>query len=237
MKKAKRFIAFLICLCIVVTALSGISLISSAFEVKTGFPDVNYNSWYGEAVSFCSSEGYITGYKNGNFGPTDKIQRQDFVIILARIAEADLSKVSSSAVSAVLSKFSDCNDADAYYVRALAWGVQNKVVSGYTDGRFGVGDPVTREQICVFMCRFLSFKGKSVVFTGNMKTVLMKFRDAGRVSGFAENAVAWCVDHRVISGTADGYLNPVKPALRCEIAQIIHNCCKGGLIDSWIDLD
>jgi len=50
------------------------------FIPLNSFTDVPYNAWFFEAVEYNKEKGFITGYKNGNFGPADKLQRQDFIV-------------------------------------------------------------------------------------------------------------------------------------------------------------
>ncbi len=211
------------------------ALNASALDVGGSFPDVSKNAWYYDAVSYCAQEKYITGYSNGNFGPTDSIQRQDFVLILARVAEVNL-KQSKYNPSSVVSKFRDVNDSSAYYARALAWGVSEGIVKGYDNGKFGVGDHVTREQICVFIFRYLQSTGEGLVVTSSMRTALSNFKDGGRISSFAVDAVAWCKYKEVVNGTADGYFNPTNSALRCEVAKIIYNACQKHIFGYWMDI-
>ncbi|MBE6828318.1 MAG: hypothetical protein E7514_06905, partial [Ruminococcaceae bacterium] len=52
------------------------------------FPDVPKGAWFYDAAMYCANKGFINGYGNGNFGATDPLQRQDFVVILANIAKA-----------------------------------------------------------------------------------------------------------------------------------------------------
>lgn len=54
-----------------------------AQEAKT-FPDVDYDAYYGTAVSILSSRGVINGYDNGNFGPNDPVTRAQLSAILHR---------------------------------------------------------------------------------------------------------------------------------------------------------
>ena len=48
------------------------------------FPDVPAGSYYENAVTKASNEGWVTGYANGLFGPSDNISRADLVTILDR---------------------------------------------------------------------------------------------------------------------------------------------------------
>lgn len=48
------------------------------------FPDVDYNAYYGDAVTDMSMRSIITGYENGNFGPNDSTSRAQLATILYR---------------------------------------------------------------------------------------------------------------------------------------------------------
>jgi hypothetical protein len=177
------------------------------------FPDVAEGDWFYEAVQYCASLGWITGYKNGKFGPADPLQRQDFVVILARIANAYLPAYTSCSLKDV--------DMNAYYGPSVAWAVSEGIIKGYDNGNFGVGDKITREQICTILYRF---KGSPSVDT----SVLNTFPDKGSVSSFATDAMAWAVANGVITGK-NGNLAPVANASRAEIATIIMRMDKNGM--------
>ena len=189
---------------------------SNSFEYRL-FPDVVYGVWYTNAVLFNVEHNYFSGYGNGYFGPADNIQRQDFVVVLAKIANADLS-----AYAGQNGGFADVPTND-YYSAAIAWAKNNKILSGYADGRFGVGDPITREQACVI---FYNYCHGSV--SGDVNTVLAGYPDGGNVSDWARTAVAWAAQNGVVGG--NGTLNPVGNANRAEMAQIIMNMSNNDIL-------
>ena len=181
------------------------------------FPDVSATEWYSNAIAFNANNGYFHGYGNGYFGPADNIQRQDFVVVLAKIANADLS-----AYEGQNGGFADVPTND-YYSAAVAWARDNKILSGYADGRFGVGDPITREQACKI---FYSYCKGSV--SGDVNAVLAGYPDGGNVSDWARTAVAWAAQNNVVGG--NGTLNPAGNANRAEMAQIIMNMSNNGIL-------
>ena len=182
--------------------------------VSTGifisFPDVPANEWYYTSVLFNAIKGYFHGYENGYFGPADNIQRQDFVVVLSKIAGADLS-----AYAGQNGGFADV-PTDGYYSAAVAWAKDNHLLSGYANGKFGVGDPITREQACLI---FYNYCNGAV--SGEIDAVLAGYPDGGNVSDWARTAVAWAAENHVVGG--NGTLNPVGNANRAEMAQIIMN--------------
>jgi len=187
-----------------------------------GFPDVAKGDWYYDAVKYCATRGFITGYKNGKFGPGDTLKRQDFVVILARIAGADLTSYEN-----VQSTMPDVVKG-SYYAAAVNWAVDNGIIGGYTSGankgKFGVGDNITREQVCVILYRYMG----SPAVTGATNT-LKPFADANRISSFAKDAVVWAIQNGVISGKNSTTLAPTATASRAEIATIVMRMDKAGM--------
>ena len=185
-----------------------------------GFPDVKEGAWYYDAVKHCAQKGYISGYANGNFGPNDNLKRQDFVVILSKIAGADLDKY-----AAMTPKLKDVKKG-AYYAAAVNWAVDNNIIAGYANGNFGVNDNITREQVATILYRYM---GSPEV--KNVDSTLKKFSDVNRISSFAKTAVAWAVQNNVISGMADGRVAPTEGAARAQIASIIMRMDQQGMFN------
>ncbi len=190
------------------------------------FSDVNYKDWYGDAVKFATSAGLIKGYANGRFGTADNIQRQDFVVILARLSGDDLSKYEGK------TSFKDVAKG-AYYEAALAWAKEKKVSSGYANGKFGVGDKITREQIMTFFYNYAKIKGIDVTVSDAEKAeIRAKYTDFKNVSGYAHEATYWALKNGVISGkqvNGKRYISPGTQAQRCEVAAMFYNIDQKGI--------
>ena len=182
------------------------------------FPDVKEGAWYYEAVQYVAKKGYMGGYSNGKFGPADKLKRQDFVMILSRIANADLSSYENAA-----SKFSDVKKG-SYYFTAVMWAVDNGIIGGYSNGKFGVGDNITREQVATILYRYM---GSPEV--QDVDSTLAKYKDVNRISAYAKIPLAWAVQSGIISGMADGRIAPVEGASRAQIAQIVMRMDQQGM--------
>ena len=186
-------------------------------DIAFVFPDVFSGDWYYNAVRFNVEKGYITGYSNGTFGPANNIQRQDFVLILARIAGADLS-----AYEGQNGGFSDF-PSNAYYSAAVAWAKDKGVVNGYSSDYFGVGTYISREQICLIFSRY--FDGEA---TGDVDAIVQAYPDGGNTSPWAKAGVAWAIENGIVGNA--GYINPIGNAGRAEVAQIIYNMANKGMI-------
>lgn len=182
------------------------------------YDDVNDTQWFFECVDYCTEKGFVSGYGKGKFGPADKLQRQDFVLILARISGANLSQYENAEPA-----LSDLVQGK-YYYSAVAWAVDNHIINGYNNGKFGVGDPITREQVCTILYRYMNSPAVE-----NADKTLKPFADAGKISAFANDAVVWAIQNGVISGKNPTTLAPTDTASRAEISMIIMRMDKADL--------
>ena len=181
------------------------------------FPDTDKNGWYNDAVTYAVGAGIMSGYSNGKFGTSDSIQRQDFLVMLARYEGVNLDNYSKK------SKFSDVARG-GYYEAAVNWGAEMGIVTGYDNGKFGVGDKVTREQLVTFLYRYAKYKGVNTTCTTAEKDkVKNTYSDYKNVSYFAQNAVIWAVTNGVIGGKTPTTIAPQGNAQRCEVAKIMYN--------------
>lgn len=182
-----------------------------ATNIDLIFEDTPKNSWYGDAVGYIYTLGYMgsTSTTKDIFEPNTSTTRSMFVTILGRFHGIDTSLYTET-------PFSDV-EAGQWYTPYVAWAYENGIVAGYPDGTFGVTDTITREQIVTILYRF-----DEPDYTFN-ESSLASYTDASQIGGYAKEAIAWAVDNRIIKGTSKTTLAPKKTASRAEIAQIILN--------------
>lgn len=195
----------------------------AASTTVTPFTDVVADAWYADAANYVKAAEIFKGYEDGKFGPSDSIKRQDFVLSLARYVLGDeLDYYNPSAAVA----FTDVKSTD-YYAKAIAWGVENGIVKGYENGKFGVNDCITREQILTFIYRYAIKVGSAPsnykTTENNLNYYRLVYTDFDTVSDFATCAVMWSVDNGIISGNSASTIAPVSSASRAEVAQIYFN--------------
>lgn len=95
------------------------------------FRDVNYNSYYGKAVSWARAKGIITGYSQTgyrDFGPMNNVTREELATMLGRYAKSRGVQVSSNRVKA--SKISAWNKVSPWARTYVGWAVDKGVISG-----------------------------------------------------------------------------------------------------------
>lgn len=190
------------------------STVPTTPEQPTGLPftDVQAGAWYADAVKYVFDQGLMSGMSAQEFGPDGQVTRGQVVTILWRLAGSPT--VSGKA-------FPDVS-ASAWYADAVAWASANGVVSGYENGGFGPGDPVTREQLAAILYRYALISGKD---TGKSAD-LSGYTDSVTISAWAPQALKWAVGSGLISGTGASTLSPRGSATRAQIAVILQNFCK-----------
>lgn len=176
------------------------------------FTDVQAGAWYADAVKYVFDQGLMSGMSAQEFGPDGQVTRGQVVTILWRLA-------GSPTVSG--KTFPDVS-ASAWYADAVAWASANGVVSGYENGGFGPGDPVTREQLAAILYRYAQLSGKDTDQTAD----LSGYTDSVTISAWAPQALKWAVGSGLISGTGTHTLSPRGTATRAQIAVILQNFCK-----------
>ena len=124
---------------------------------KEGRPVVNYllqygdvatGAWYTEAVRWATSQGVVSGYGNGMFGPNDNITREQLAVMLWRYA-------GSPAATDKELHFTDADKASGYALEALRWAVENGVMGGYGNGQLAPQGLATRAQVAQMLMNFL----------------------------------------------------------------------------------
>ena len=113
--------------------------------------------------------------------------------------------------------------AGLWYTDAILWASRQGVVTGYSNGNFGPGDYINREQMAVMMYRYAQQKG----YNTSTQTDISGYPDAAYVSDFAVEAMRWAVGTSIITGIDNGTrLNPQGNANRAECATIIMRFCE-----------
>lgn len=178
------------------------------------FVDVAEGAWFYDAVRFVHENGLMAGTSSTTFSPNTTTTRGMIATILWRL--------SGSPVVNYLMDFTDVDPA-AYYGEAIRWATSMGVVAGYGNGTFGPNDPITREQMAVMLFRYAQVMG----YDNSARADLSGYTDAGTVSGYAVDAMAWAVEQGIISGTSTTTLTPKGQATRAQAAAMLMRFVEG----------
>lgn len=187
--------------------------ISPGSEETTPFTDVSPQDWFADAAAGMARRGIMSGVEAGLFAPYREVTRATIVIVLWRMEgepQADMD-----------APFPDIED---WYAAAANWARSMGIATGYTGvdegyaaGAFGGRDPLTREQLAVFLYRYAQYKGEPIA-----EGMLGLFSDAFAISDWAEDAMRHAVGLGIIQGGGDNTLNPKGVVSRAELAVMLH---------------
>ena len=192
----------------------GQSLIVPGLSVGTDFTDVQPGDWFHEAVQYVSANGIMSGVGNRKFEPHSQLSRA----MVAQILYNQAGKPRTITTAG----FADV-PADAWYAKAVSWAVKEGITTGYSSTAFGPNDPVTREQLAVFLYRYAQSRGPAAAPAGDW---LSGFADQGSVSAYAREAMNWAVSKGLLNGRDGNLLAPQGTATRAEAAAILMRYCK-----------
>lgn len=123
----------------IVIALIALFLLFGNFSGKIeAFSDVPNHTYYADAIKDLANRNIINGFPDGTFRPNEKITRGQVAALVAK--SLNLKPDNSTTLT-----FSDVPSTHYFYpyITALA---QLKIINGYTNGKFGVNDTMTRGQ-------------------------------------------------------------------------------------------
>ena len=152
------------------------------------FTDI-YASGYYKYIVGAADAGIIAGYPDGSFRPNNTVTRAQFMTMLYRAAGSPEIKNTSL-------KFDDAGTIAPPYVTAVAWGVENKVISGYGDNTFRPNQNISRAQMATFMYRYM----KDVVGYNFGEVKPCGFADANQIAAPYVDAVNAIVSAGVMNG-------------------------------------
>lgn len=126
---------------------------SPQVDYAMAFDDVAANSWYAEAIRWAASEGIVSGYGDGKFGPDDIITREQMAAMLYRYAQYKGYDVSVGEDTNILS-YTDFEDLSEYAIPAMQWAVGAGIISGTSESTLGPRGNASRAQVAVILTRY-----------------------------------------------------------------------------------
>ena len=171
------------------------------------YTDIDDVIWARNAIVTLTDMGIVKGREPLKFYPNENIKREEFVKMLV-VALADDAK------EAELS-FTD-TDKNAWYYTFIAKAVNEGIVKGYSDTLFGIGNNITREDLCVMAYNAIKEENAETV------EINLPFNDAEEISDYAKEAVSFLSANGVVNGVGDKLFAPKATATRAQAAKIIY---------------
>ncbi len=178
-------------------------------EGTSSFNDVPVNHWAKKAVDYLVENDIAAGVGGGNFGASDNITREQFVLMLVKGLNLKYNYTMEN-------PFTDIEEGHwAYDAVMVAYHLG--VVSGISEDKFGVGQNITRQDMAVMAFKALLAAGNAY------QGAVLTFADRDTVAPYAESAISVMSANKMIGGYPDNTYRPLANSTRAEAAQIIYN--------------
>ena len=166
------------------------------------FTDVPKSYYAADAIRWAWENGWFSGVSGKRFAPEQGLSRAMLVTVLWRMEGEPRHGISG---------FTDVLPG-GWYEKAVAWAAFSGIVSGTAEGVFSPDAAITREQLAVILWRYAGSPQPSGSLSG--------FADAGEVSAYAAEAMAWAVEQGIVTGS-NGRLLPKSGATRAQTALML----------------
>ena len=143
------------------------------------------------------------------FAPNGDLTRGMLVTTLYRLAGSPAVTAPSTFVDVPTGR---------YYTDAISWAQANGIAKGMDQTHFAPNSKVTREQASVFLYRYVAeYLGQEPVKGAD----LSQYTDAGEISRFAQEAMAWATAAGLLQGYGDGTVGPQNSLTRAQMAKFL----------------
>jgi len=184
-------------------------------ENPVSFKDI-VGHWAEENILWTAAHGLFNGVGEDLFDPGGTMTRAMFVTVLYRVAGRPA--VTGHSI------FTDV-ERDSWYEDAVIWAEANGIVKGISETEFAPTADVTREQMCVFVGRYLRTFGYSLALGEKAM-----FSDAASIAPWAAEDVEYCQRAGIINGKPGGIFDPQANATRAENASVMRRMIEAILI-------
>ena len=176
-------------------------------DYTTTFSDVPSNHWANAPVEYLASVGVLAGKGDGKFAPDSIVTREEFVKMIVSAFKYTNAGDGIEFADVVKGHW-------AYDYIKVAY--ENNIVKGISEDKFGIGSPITRQDMAVIIMRVVN--DKKIELIGNASS----FMDDDKIAGYAKESVMELVAGGILNGYSDGTFRPEGSLTRAEAAKVIY---------------
>lgn len=183
----------------------------NATGTNSYFNDLETVEWAVSAINSLYEKGIILGVGDKMFEPDSFVTREEFLKMT--VNAFNIKK--GSDIDAI-NKFEDVNK-DEWYFPYIDIAVSEGIVNGVANARFGIGEKITRQDMCVMVYRCIKEKGMSIKTSDNAEN----FVDFDKCLDYSKEAVKALSANNIINGVGENTFAPDGFATRAMAAVII----------------
>jgi hypothetical protein len=169
--------------------------------------------WAKDTINDLGSRMVVSGVDGKNYEPDRDITRAEFAVIVVKALGLKQAAFASS--------FKDVKKTDwfcGYDETATSYGL----IAGYSNGKFGPNDKLTREQAMTIISRAMTVtKLNSGLTASQITTLISGYKDGKSVSVWAANGIGSCLKTGIVTGKTNATLCPLDNITRAEVAVMV----------------
>ena len=127
----------------------------------------------------------------------------------------------------ILNENAECSFADIdngqWYYRYIASAVESGIITGVEDNRFGVGEPVSRQDMAVIVCRLAEKQAIDLT----EKRSYADYDDEAYIADYAKESVQKLYTAELINGVEAARFAPQDNTTRAQAAKILYDVFYG----------
>ena len=190
------------------SSLLGGDFLSSGEETGLPFKDVASTDWFAGSIKYVYENKLMLGVSDTEFAPKETMTRAMFATILYRMA-------GSPSVDGLSVSFKDVKESSWAY-NAIVWAYSEGVTKGVGSDMFAPEQSITREELVTMLHRYAD----TPEISGELS-----FTDSASISDWAQAAVLWASQSKIVNGYETGAFGPSDTASRAEMAAVIQRFC------------
>jgi hypothetical protein len=177
------------------------------------FDDVPLDFWAYSQTKGCVDAGIVSGYDDGLYHPDWPVTRDQMAVYISRALAGGDDNVPDFTDTPTFPDVDETHWALDY----VEYAVEQGVVGGYEDGTYQPDNPVTRDQMAVYVARALVAPSGEAGLADYVPADPRNFPDVP--DGFwSYRHVEYCVENGVVAGYEDGYYHPEITVTRDQMA-------------------
>ncbi len=181
--------------------------------MEYGFVDIDEIEWAKESIEALFAKGIVDGYEDATFRGNDLLTREAFVKMI--VLAFDLKQVGERISYTDLPSSHWCSN----YVSIAS---SNGIINGVSDNEFGVGRPLTRQDMATILYR--TVKHLNVELSSDNYEI--NFIDAVDISEYAVEGISKLQLAGIINGVSENEYAPRSNTTRAMAAKVIYETLK-----------
>ncbi|RJE89717.1 SpoIID/LytB domain-containing protein [Paenibacillus sp. 1011MAR3C5] len=174
-------------------------------EPSIDFSDIG-SHWAKASIEEAVKRGIVMGYEDGTFRPQAQVTRAQFITLLMRAFDGEISRSAAPA-------FKDSSDIPDWAMASVKKAVAAGLITGYDDGTFRPGKAISRSEMTALIVRIAGLEP--------IEDANLSFSDSDSIGDWARGYIAAAVEAGLMQGKGNNRFAPNDRTTRAEAVVLL----------------